>query len=290
MIDPTPAVLFRLADRWRMTFALDELQDKDKDSFREIMSIVKGSYDGTSVYRCDSNNDGVEEFRTRSFFSISFKDHHPKEDVKNRGILLTMQQNGTPRSLVPDDSPEHVNLRAQLMGIRLQALSDPQFLAEVQKKAVERGTPEALGFDRRPRDIAGSLLIPAIMFRQEIELINIIQKSNAEARDATNSTFLARAQHELEELIEGLDSPVKYYPILTLRNYLQDILQVEGELKDNQKLPTRWVTDALKTLGYEIVRRGGNAPFLDLESVQNRNALETNRKKYAIDYVIAEGH
>ena len=49
------------------------------------------------------------------------------------------------------------------MGLRLKALSDHQFLEEAVKKVQELGTPEALGFDRRPRDIAVSLLLPAVM-------------------------------------------------------------------------------------------------------------------------------
>lgn len=288
LISPTPAVMYRLADRWRMTFALDELQDLDKDSFRAVMNIVKGSYDGTPVSRCDSNTGEVQEFQTRGFIALSLKEQHPKEDVKNRGILLTMQRNGTPKSLVPDDSPEHQGLRARLMGLRLKALSDPLFLEDVLKMVQAKGTPEALGFDRRPKDIAVSLLLPAIMSRQEDELIEVIQKSRSEARDENNSTFLARVQHAYEDLIEASSSPDRFYPVLAICNYVQAELQADGELRDNERLKTRKVTDALKTLGYELVRRSKNLPFIDREAKENVAALNTNRKKYAIEEDVSE--
>ena len=283
MISPTPAVMYRLADRWRMTFALDELQDLDKESFRAIMNIVKGSYDGTPVSRCDSNTGDVQEFQTRGFIALSLKGAQPAEDIKNRGILLTMQRNGEPKSLVPDDSPEHQDIRARLMGLRLRALSDPDFINGYLEKVQVQGTPEALGFDRRPKDIAVSLLLPAIMSHEEEALIEIIQKSSAEARDEINSTFTARVQHTYEDLIEGVSNVTRYYPILTIRAHLQDELRDDGDIKENEKLRTQRVTNALKTLGYELTRRTNNAPFIDRESKQNKLAFEINRKKYAIE-------
>jgi len=281
LISPTPAVMYRLADRWKMTFALDELQDLDRESFRAVLNIVKGSYDGTPVSRCDSNTGEVQEFQTRGFMALSFKGQHPPEDVKNRGVLLTMQRNGDPKSLVPEDSPEHQELRARLMGLRLKALSDPGFLEEVCQAVMEQGTPEALGFDRRSKDIAVSLLLPAIMSGQKDELIKIIKKSSEEARDENNSTFPAIVQHAYEELIapEGSPNP---YNVLSIRDHIQEQLRADGDLRDNEVLKTRKVTDALKTLGYEIRRKGKNIPYIDRETEQNRAALEINRRKYAV--------
>lgn len=281
-LDPTPAVLYRQADKWKMTFALDEIQDKDQESFRAIMSIVKGSYDGSSVPRCNSDSGDIDDFDSRGFFAISFKDHHPKEDVKNRGILLTMQENEITKKLVPDDSIEHRELRGRLMGLRFKCLTDPEFIGEVLKKVEIKGAPEALGFDRRPRDKAVSLLIPAIMSEQEDELIEIIGKSANEARDENNSTFVALVQHAFSNLTGPKTNPPRFYPVLAIRAHLQEELQADGELKDNQKLQTRKVTDALKTLGYDLVRKNGNNPFIDRESKHNIASFEINQKKFAI--------
>ena len=120
------------------------------------------------------------------------------------------------------------------------------------------------------------------MSHQEEELVEIVRESGTEARDANNSTFEAMTQHAYEELIRGLRTVVRYYPVLTIRAHLEELLRADGELRDDQSLTTRRVTNALKTLGYEIVRRTGNNPFIDREVERNVKAFEINRGKYAI--------
>lgn len=281
MISPTPAVLYRWADEWEPTFALDELQDSDKESFRAIMTIVKGAYDGTPVYRCESKTHKVDAFQTRSFIALSLKGSHPAEDITNRGILFTMRRNEHPKTIVPWDSPEHKDLRARLVGLRLKLLADMNFLEGALKEVQERGTPEALGFDRRPRDIALSLLLPAILSGQEDELIEAIGKSNAEAKDADNSTFIALVQRCLEKKWVNY-TDMQFISVLGVRDEVGSELIGDGELKPNDKLPTRRVTNALKTLGYETVRRTGNNPFIDTWSKHNLAAFETNKKRYPL--------
>lgn len=282
MLSPTPAVLYRLADQYSPTFALDELQDLDRESRRTIMTIVKGTYDGTPVYRCKEKTHDVEMFRTGSFVALSLKGLHPAEDIKNRGILITMRQNEHPRALVPsNDTDEHRNIRARLIGLRLKMLTDHSFAEDALGAVEKRGIPEALGFDRRPRDIALSLLLPALLSGQEEELIETIRKSMEEAKDENNSTILAVVQHSYERTSKGWEK--QYFPVSTIRWDVQKELVGEGELKETDKLPSRKVTNALKTLGYKLVRRTGNEPYIDQRLKQNKEAFETNRKKFPLN-------
>jgi len=282
MLSPTSAVLYRLADQYSPTFALDELQDLDKESYRTIMTIVKGTYDSTPVYRCKDKSHDVEMFQTGSFVALSLKGSHPAEDIKNRGILITMRQNEHPRALVPsDDTEEHKNIRARLIGLRLKMLTDQAFAEEALRAVEERGTPEALGFDRRPRDIALSLLLPALLSGQEEELIDTIRKSTEEAKDENNSTMLATVQHSYERLSNEREG--QYFPVSSIRWDVQNELVGEGELKSGDKLPSRKITNALKTLGYELVRRTGNQPYINRHSKHNIAAFETNRKKFPLN-------
>lgn len=292
-LSPTPAILFRQADRWQMTFALDEIQDKDREQFVEIMNIVKGSYDGTPVPRTNQNTGEVDEFQTRAFFAISFKDRRPKTDVTNRGILLTMQMNGSHKEPVPrDDTPENMELRARLLGLRLKALTDRTFIDEVLGRVERIGTPEALGFDRRPRDKALALLIPAVMSGQEEELLEIIKKSSKAADNDTKSDFLARVQRAYEKVLETDEGMCKR-ELRESRRFvcvkddiiprLESELREEGELKEKDILPTRRVTDALYTLGYKPERKTDNKSCIDREDKENKKAFEVNKKKYHID-------
>jgi hypothetical protein len=266
LINPTPAVLFRWSDQYHLTFALDELNDKDNESFTQIMSFIKGAFDGTPVPRYNNETGEVDLFQTRVFVAPSFKDRHPKEDVKNRGILETMRQNNVSKDLVPkDDTPKFREIRARLMGLRLRALTDSEFIARYMEKVQREGTPQALGFDRQPKDIAVSLLLPAIMSKQKGPLLKIIRKSTAEARFDNNSTFTGGVQHTLESQVDAREAKVgggvmnldPIYRVLEIKATLESEMKDTGELKANDTLDTRKVTNALKTLGYLLARKGG---------------------------------
>jgi hypothetical protein len=292
-LQPTPATLFRQADRFRMTFALDEIQDLDQESLRRVLNLAKGSFDGTSVPRYNPDTQEVDEFTTRSFFAVSFKTHRPKEDVTNRGILLTMRMNSTPKRLVEGDTDEDKELRGRLMGLRLKALSDSQFLEEARKEAIQLGAPEVLGFDRRPKDIATSLLLPAIMSKQVDELIEVIRDSNAEAREAVNSTFHAKVQFIIEELYEELGASTmgkpKIYVSPNIRDRVEEKLREEGEQKVLANLTTQQITGAVKSLGYTTETGTGRNKYIDLGSKMNRAAFESNRLKFGFHPAMKEG-
>lgn len=282
MISPTPAVMFRWTDRWTPTLALDELQDSAREDYRAVMNIVKGSYDGTPVFRCEPNSYEVCSYQTRGFMALSLKGSQPAEDIKNRGILFTMRRNEHPKALVPEDSDEHRELRARLVGLRLNMLTDRAFREEALRRVKERGRPEALGFDRRPRDIALSLLLPALLSGQEEELIETIRKSSDEAKDEDNTTFLARVHHCLEEEWES-DQERQYISVLAVKDRVRYDMEGDGELKPNEKLATKRVTDAVKSLGYRMKRRTANVNFIDTLDKHNLDAYETNRKRYPLN-------
>ena len=63
---------------------------------------------------------------------------------------------------------------------------------------------------------------------------------------------------------------------------LEVALKEDGELKDNEILKSQKITNAIKTLGYELVRRTGNKPFIDWGNKSNLNAFEANKIRFAI--------
>jgi len=301
LINPTPAVLFRWSDQYRLTFALDELNDKDHESFQQIMNFIKGAFDGTPIPRFNNDSHEVDLFQTQVFIAPSFKDKHPKEDVKNRGLLITMRQNGASKDVIPkEDSPDFVprgaeftELRARLMGLRLRALSDAEFIDGYMERVHQEGTPKALGFDRRPKDIAVSLLLPAIMSGEKRSLIKIIKQSTAEARFDNNSTLTALVQHALEDECDGRQGRVEdgtmekstIYRVLEIKARLEREMKDTGDLKESDTLETQKVTNALKTLGYRLTRKGGgkNTPTLNLADEQNIQAYASNKALYSLE-------
>jgi hypothetical protein len=241
------------------------------------MNIVKCSYDGTAVQRCNLETREVESYRTRGFMALSCKHKMPPEDVQNRSIIFFMRQNSECKELVPEDSEQHQLLRGRLIGLRLKALTEPEFIDRWLGEVRARATPEALGFDRRPRDIAKSLLLPALMCKQEDELIEMIRMSSAKAREKANETFLGQTQHVIEEF---WSSP-GIISVLDIRDRLECILKDQGDIKDNEKLKTRYVTEAIASLCYETVRKTNNKPFIDQRVQANIVTFEVNRKKFS---------
>lgn len=54
LLDPTPAVLFRLIDEFRATMLLDEMETLSKEHSREIFAVINSGYKaGGSVPRCE---------------------------------------------------------------------------------------------------------------------------------------------------------------------------------------------------------------------------------------------
>ncbi len=72
------------------------------------------------MQRCIQNSDEVMEYHIEGFTAISFKDRFPPRTVQNRAIYFIMRQNSAHKELVPSDSPEHQELRARMMGLRLK--------------------------------------------------------------------------------------------------------------------------------------------------------------------------
>jgi len=64
---------------------------------------------------------------------------------------------------------------------------------------------------------------------------------------------------------------------------LEQELKEEGEIKEKDTLPSRRVTVALMTLGYEIDHKTDNKSCIDREKKENKTAFEVNKKKFHIE-------
>lgn len=116
MLNPTPAVLFRLVHEFKPTLLLDESEGLSKDDARDVRSIVNSGYKhGGTVPRCEG-----EKVRRVELFSVyaplalaAIK--HVNAVTEDRCIPLTLQR-GTDRRRINADvdlaAPEFARIRS----------------------------------------------------------------------------------------------------------------------------------------------------------------------------------
>ncbi len=100
MLNPTPAVLYRLVHEFRPTLLLDEVEGLNQDDGREVLAIINSGYKaGGSVPRCEGEKTKrVELFNVFSPLALAaIKALNPT--TEDRSIPLTLQRSADPSRL-----------------------------------------------------------------------------------------------------------------------------------------------------------------------------------------------
>jgi hypothetical protein len=98
MVNPTPAVLFRLVQAWRPTLLLDEVEGLSKEDARDVLAIVNSGYKrGATVARCEGRDQKrVESFAVYAPLALAAI-RSPNPTTEDRCIPVVLQR-GTDRS------------------------------------------------------------------------------------------------------------------------------------------------------------------------------------------------
>lgn len=101
MVNPTPAVLYRLVQEFRPTLLLDEVEGFSKEDAREILAIVNSGYKaGATVPRCE----GKEQKRVEAF-----QVYAPLGLAAIRSVNGTTEDRCIPLVLTRGLDPAHIN-------------------------------------------------------------------------------------------------------------------------------------------------------------------------------------
>ncbi|NLT36724.1 MAG: bifunctional DNA primase/polymerase [Methanomassiliicoccus sp.] len=277
MSRPTPAVLYRGSHWNKTTWAMDELQDLGQEDWNSCMNILKCTYDGTPIPRCNWTNTGLDIFRLRPFMAVSYKDQVPPNDVMSRSISITMPR-GAGNKILVDETEEHIQLRSRLLALRLRLFTRPDLVKEYRDKATETLNLDEVGLKNRPKDIANSLLFAGSMFNQTEEIIELIKQSTEKEIEQSKDTFEAFVYYGLDELWKDFHKD-KIYTTFVRERVAQTLFDL-GDLKDKADLTTRRVNKALYILGYKLPRGGQHIPYIDKLDRTNIKAHEVNGRRY----------
>lgn len=300
---PTPAVIYRMIERYGVTFLIDEIQKmkRDKERWDAIMNLYLCGYDGTPIVRTNNDNSGIDMFFTATPIAASSKDDALTEDAENRSIIYNMQPRTRKLRGRPSESryPQFAALRGELLALRLQVASGQVDYGEFVRQAEEMlegdeveidGQTYAL--DDRARDIGRALLPVALMFGVEDDLLKVINDSEVKSKDELRSTLEARVFYAVQALF------IDYYevdendrhrpkkkregsPPFWVKEVFDKVQVMMAEEGDEPKYPLRQarVTRALsRGLGFNIGRGTGNKPYIKAEGF-----IESYNKHYA-DY------
>ncbi len=193
----TPAILYRVAEKWKGTTIIDEADWKGTDEYSEVAKILNCNEPNRAILRCRGDNyDTIEAFNPwsprilatrRNFFDIALESR-----------MLTIRMRETSRNDIPialDEGfyKEQVELRNKLLAFRLMNWS--QIDSSIK--------PKMDMTDIEPR--SQQIIYPiAIVFSQYqdilIELVKIAKSRQSELikdRSSTDDGIIANAYLEL---------------------------------------------------------------------------------------------
>lgn len=106
MLNPTPAVLYRLVQEFRPTLLLDEVEGLSKDDAREVLAIVNAGYKaGATVPRCEGERRKVvESFAVYGPLALAAI-RSPNATTEDRCIPVVLQRGADRRRLNAEVDP-----------------------------------------------------------------------------------------------------------------------------------------------------------------------------------------
>ena len=120
----TPAIMYRVAEKWKGTMIIDEADWKNSDEYSEVIKIINCNQPNRRILRCKGDNyDEIQAFNP--WCPRIFATRRIFDDVATESRMLTIRMKETSREDIPivlDDTfrQEQTILRNQLLMYRLK--------------------------------------------------------------------------------------------------------------------------------------------------------------------------
>lgn len=301
---PTPPSLYRTIERWSCSIFIDEYQALSEAFLPDINAIFKGGFQpNATITRCGKDN-ALEIFKPYCFMAIGTKGVLPQEDVINRSITINMIEKPKRQKIRRRiDTETAKKLRGRLLGFRMQVLFNQIDLATLKMEAETEALKPIIDgssqieLDNRSIDLASSLLVPIIRFREKAsESIKLIADCQLMNIDELINTPEGRVFYALQDCYSRcpklkMDSLTgcerrdisKLFTIDVADQLNNDLMNQEGRdtYTKRDRVETSTVTSYLKTLGFKDFKRGsGNKSRFDEKTFLE--IYTTNLSKYGV--------
>jgi hypothetical protein len=289
-VSPTPAVIYRIAQRYRPTILIDEYQGLDKDTRGIIESIVRAGFEMGTVVSRTRDDGGFEHFRPHTPLAIGSKRTDFPEDILNRSISINMTERTRSDLNRFIDEEAAIGLRARLLALRLKVLSGRMDVKALRQKAREIAAKpatiegEEVLLDDRAISIGGSLVLSALLVNGDYtDDLTMLAMSQRRATEGLRESFEGQVFAALQGVFESEEHSAGGKPDVTRISTTLVAEQLNTDLREqgNQSkdpIHTRKVTNALRALGFTF--RTGRSRKSMFDSATFDRAYSRNLSKY----------
>ena len=235
----TPAIMYRVAEKWKGTMIIDEADWKNTDEYSEVVKIINCNQPNRPIFRCSSDNyDDIKVFD--SWCPRIFATRRNFKDIAAESRMLTIQMKETSRNDIPialDEGfyKEQIKLRNQLLMYRLKnwnrvnsSIKPTINLTGLEPRSKQIVYPIAIVFNHR-EDILGELS----------NILGVRQKELIKDRAETDDGVVINAYLELVG---------KKSPCITSSD-IANIVKSKGE--QFEKITPQTIGHIMKSLGFK---------------------------------------
>jgi len=267
----TPAIMYRVAEKWKGTMIIDEADWKNTDEYSEVIKIINCNQPNRRILRCKGDNyDEIQAFNP--WCPRIFATRRMFYDVAAESRMLTVQMKETSRDDIPialDDEfyEEQRRLRNQLLMYRLKNWS--------RVNSSVKPIVDFTGIEPRSKQIMYPIAI-VFSHRKEIldELSIIMRKRQSELIKERASTYDGVIVNAYLELLERGN---KYITPSDITSIVQS--------KGYEKVTPRSIGHHMKSLGFTNEVRNINGKSTRCYNM-DRELLGKLKRRYSLKSVI----
>jgi hypothetical protein len=264
----TPAIMYRVAEKWKGTMIIDEADWKNTDEYSEVIKIINCNQPNRRILRCKGDNyDEIQAFNP--WCPRIFATRRIFYDTAVESRMLTIQMKETSRDDIPivldnDFYHEQSRLRNQLLTYRLKNWN--QVNSSIKPNINMNGI--------EPRG------------KQIIYPIAIVFNHNKEILDSLSDIVLERQGELIKERASTYDGIIvnAYLELLKKGNkYITptDLVTIVQE-KGYDKATARSIGHHMKSLGFTNIVRNINGVSKRCYCC-DEELLKKLRKRYSLD-------
>ena len=208
-VNMTPAVFFRIMDKYSPTMIREESQDDKGELAEAVDQVEKAGYDDDNpLFRCNPNDPSlIDTFDPFGYLVRSYRGERPKNDTLSRGLCVVMVNKPESVQLKDwDDGYDEAGmLRARLLTFQLRALTGKVDIATFRASAKKMAADK---FRNRALDVAVPILAAALAFGEDKQILITAKRTLTALNDSTATEPEALVFHAIRRVYDR--QPVRF--------------------------------------------------------------------------------
>lgn len=248
VVDPTPAVLFRLVNALRPTMMIDESEKMNSDDAREIQSLINAGYKrGASVPRVEGEDRHIEFFEVYSPKCLaSIRSLGAATEDRCISVVMSKPEQTDPRqnSWIDSADPAWAKIRDGFYNLTLK--HSREILQQLAATTLPNGKALPDWLRARDRELWFPLLLLAA-YADRAENLGAYDDVLGLASESMKERGLS---FETEAIIGVLESKLDSQDVFSVHP-VDLVPDLEGALARKGRVSPEWVAGRLRSLGFK---------------------------------------